>query len=492
MSRLPVATGRRAVNAARLGWYSGGVMKHRESKPHPMVESGLTRRRRWVPLCGMAGTRAPRPPADGRAAGKSVPGSLRQRGRPADSQLEWVIVGGGIHGTYLSHFLTERLGVDPEALRVLDPHDRPLASWLRNTENVGMTYLRSAAVHHIDLPSLSLKRYAAGHPLGDAAGGRPPFIPPYGRPLLALFNAHAAQILERYGLDRMRVEGRAQELRPAGGGYEVDYASSKGKNTIACRNLLLAIGMDDATCWPPWAKELKGKDMRVYHVLDSDFQRGDLAPWRKAIVYGGGLSGAQLAVALAKRRPGTVTLISGHEMEVHLFDSEPSWQGGNFMASFAGEGDPVKRRAIIARERHRGSLTPEAHAELERLRVEGIVREVTVDRSSLAAEGLDESSFRISSGVESFDADLLVLATGYDTARPGGTWIDRAVEAMELRCAPCGYPIVSPDLEWRRGLFVAGPLAELELGPVARNISGAHRAAARLEYYLSRVPRRAS
>ena len=83
-----------------------------------------------------------------------------------------------------------------------------------------------------------------------------------------------------------------------------------------------------------------------------------------------------------------------------------------------------------------------------------------------------------------FEGDLLILATGYDTRRPGGVWLDRAVERMSLPCAPCGFPIVAPNLEWRRGLFVSGPLAELELGPVSRNISGAHRTAARLEYYL--------
>jgi hypothetical protein len=35
-------------------------------------------------------------------------------------------------------------------------------------------------------------------------------------------------------------------------------------------------------------------------------------------------------------------------------------------------------------------------------------------------------------------------------------------------------------LQWGPGLFVMGPLAELELGPTARNITGARAGAARI------------
>lgn len=55
-----------------------------------------------------------------------------------------------------------------------------------------------------------------------------------------------------------------------------------------------------------------------------------------------------------------------------------------------------------------------------------------------------------------------------------------AVRRLGLRCAACGYPVVSPSLAWSDGLHVTGPLAELELGPSSRNIAGARRAADRL------------
>jgi len=39
--------------------------------------------------------------------------------------IEWLIIGGGIHGTYLSNLLTSETDVSPDDIRVLDPHDRP-------------------------------------------------------------------------------------------------------------------------------------------------------------------------------------------------------------------------------------------------------------------------------------------------------------------------------------------------------------------------------
>jgi hypothetical protein len=77
-------------------------------------------------------------------------------------------------------------------------------------------------------------------------------------------------------------------------------------------------------------------------------------------------------------------------------------------------------------------------------------------------------------------ASHAVLATGFDQARPGGTCVDHAIADLGLPTAPCGYPLVSRALEWRPHLFVTGPLAELELGPTARNIAGARAAGKRL------------
>ncbi len=417
----------------------------------------------------MAGTFVP---------GPERPGALSARAYPDDPPLDWVVVGGGIHGTYLSNFLIQGMGESLERLKVLDPNPEILSVWKRFTENVGMSSLRSAAVHHLDLASLSLKRFALS---GDEERSLdvPRLAPPYGRPALLLFNRHCEEVVRRNRLDAVRITGEASGLKLAPGGFEVAY----GGGYLHTRRVLLAIGMSDQPCWPAWTEAARSAGARVHHVLDAGFARRKLSGWKRAIVVGGGLSGAQVALALAKERPGSVTLVARRSLEVHLFDSEPSWQGQNFMRSFASEPDPERRREIITAERHRGSLTPEAMRDVDAASASGALRVIRAE-DELEVKGRARGrlvAFR--AGGEELRADLVILATGFDRKRPGGPWLDRAVEELRLPVGPCGFPVVSPGLEWRPGLYVTGPLAELELGPVARNISGAHRAAARLDFY---------
>jgi hypothetical protein len=68
------------------------------------------------------------------------------------------------------------------------------------------------------------------------------------------------------------------------------------------------------------------------------------------------------------------------------------------------------------------------------------------------------------------------LATGFQAKRPGSPLIEQAIAEFNLSCNPCGYPILGRDLRWDEHIFVTGPLAELQVGPCARNISGARNA----------------
>ena len=76
--------------------------------------------------------------------------------------------------------------------------------------------------------------------------------------------------------------------------------------------------------------------------------------------------------------------------------------------------------------------------------------------------------------------DGILLATGFHPRRPGGGLLDGTIGRLGLECAACGYPVVDSSLRWGPGLYVTGPLAELEIGPVARNILGARLAGERL------------
>ena len=91
----------------------------------------------------------------------------------------------------------------------------------------------------------------------------------------------------------------------------------------------------------------------------------------------------------------------------------------------------------------------------------------------------EELSVRLSSGIR-LSAERILLATGFESKRPGGSLIDTLIEDAALPCAACGYPLVDEHLRWHPRIFTTGPLAELELGPAARNIAGARRAGERI------------
>ena len=120
--------------------------------------------------------------------------------------IEWLIIGGGIHGTYLANLLTHLPGTGENQVRILDPHPGLLTTWHRNTANCGMAYLRSPATHNIDRPILSLYRFAKTcRGQADAT-----FIPPYNRPSLKLFQRHCRHVIATNHLARARTCSRSR------------------------------------------------------------------------------------------------------------------------------------------------------------------------------------------------------------------------------------------------------------------------------------------
>ena len=73
---------------------------------------------------------------------------------------DWLVIGGGIHGCTVASFLLKKGKVRVERLCIIDPHDKPMYKWQKNTERIGMEYLRSPSVHHIDVDPFSLQKYA--------------------------------------------------------------------------------------------------------------------------------------------------------------------------------------------------------------------------------------------------------------------------------------------------------------------------------------------
>ena len=91
--------------------------------------------------------------------------------------------------------------------------------------------------------------------------------------------------------------------------------------------------------------------------------------------------------------------------------------------------------------------------------------------AEMTAEGI---RLRTERGLQFFDR--VILATEFEAKRPGSPLIEQVIEEFKPACNPCGYPIVGRDLRWGEHICVTGPLAELQVGPGARNIIGARNA----------------
>ncbi|MEM1451204.1 MAG: FAD/NAD(P)-binding protein [Planctomycetota bacterium] len=380
--------------------------------------------------------------------------------------LDWLIVGGGIHGVHIAVRLVDDGGVDPERLCIVDPAPRLLARWRERARVTGMSYLRSPLMHHIDTDPYSLARFASE----PDDWPTPLFTPPNGRPALRLFDAHCDNVIDRRGLGGRHVRARACGIDVDTEGVGVQLES--GANLRAAK-VVLAIGAEGQPAWPSWAA--KGR-RGVEHVFDANLEAwGPTA--RSVAVVGGGITAAQIGLRLA-RDGHRVSLVSRHPMRVHQYDSDPGWFGPKFMSGFERIRDLHARRRTITEGRHRGSMPPDVVTALQDAVRAG---EVTTHESEV--ERLEDEGGRLrlslSSG-ESVDVDEVLLATGVSPERPGGAMVDRLIAEASLPCAPCGYPVLDDALRWHPRIQVSGPLAELTIGPVARNIAGARRAAERI------------
>ncbi|MGK0362622.1 MAG: hypothetical protein ACI9U2_004943 [Bradymonadia bacterium] len=380
--------------------------------------------------------------------------------------LDWLIIGGGIHGVHIATRLLSDGGVAPEQLRIVDPGDRLLSRWRTCTATTGMTHLRSPSVHHLDPNPQSLRGFA-----GNRKNPKPGlFVPPYRRPALSLFNAHCDQVIEAFGLADLHIQDRAMTCAVDCDGVAVQL---HGGRELKARNLLLAIGASEQPTWPDWAPSMHA---RVQHVFETRFD-GWPTSSETVVVVGGGLSAGQVALRLLAEGH-RVHMVSRHALRPRQFDSDPGWLGPKYMTDFSRERDPERRRAMIANARYVGSVTPNVRGALQRAIASG-----QLGWHEGEVEGLDASDDGVQMRLSTqavLHADRVLLATGFAGRRPGGEMVDRLVKAASLPCAQCGYPLVDAALRWHPRVHVSGPLAELELGPAARNIAGARRAGDRL------------
>lgn len=387
---------------------------------------------------------------------------------PTPLPLSVAIVGGGLHGTHLAARLVHADLVPRESIRIFDPEPELLALWNRRVARTGMTHLRSPAVHHLDVEPASLLRFCERSKRTFPR----PYIPPYNRPSVELFAAHSAHVIKRFALDELHQRLHITGIELVGEGVALHSADGRSQRA---RHVILATGNGERLAWPSWTAALRGSG-RVEHILSPEQGVRELDVVGRAAIIGGGLSAGQFALRLVDAGVET-TIISPHGPRSHDFDSDPGWLGPKYMDGFGRVRCMSERRKIITQARNTGTLTKEIYAQIRWALEEGKAEWL---RESVQAVTVGDAVHLVLENSQ-VEVDRVFLSTGFGTEVPSEPLIRPLIDNHALPVSECGFPVPDRSLRWGgSGIFVAGALAELELGPSARNISGARRAAERI------------
>lgn len=379
-----------------------------------------------------------------------------------------LIIGGGIHGTMLGIQILKSGTLRQHDLRIVDPNESLISRWKTNTTRIGMRYLRSPSVHHLDLDPFSLRKFSDDQDGTD-------FLGRYKRPSLELFHEHCQALIDETGLSDVHHQGSVTALtRDTDDLFCVTLASGE---ILTAWRIIVATGMNEALAWPEWAYDLKNAGGHVEHVFNdaADVTTENEPP---IVITGGGITAAHTALKLSIEYPGQVTLLTRHSLRTYDFDSDPGWLGPKYMNGFSQLKDNRQRRNTLKKARYRGSVPPEIKRALASEVAKGHLH---LCQDEVGGTTVDHGNMLLHlQSRETIHARTVILATGYRQECPMPDWLRVYGDAHELGFAPCGTPLVDQDLSWHGGIHLTGALAELELGPTARNIAGARQAVARI------------
>ncbi len=356
----------------------------------------------------------------------------------------------------------------------------------------------------------------------------------YQRPALELFNDHCDLVVNKYGLDDSFFRGRVEAIVGNDRNNKANVMIRNGTKDapkavttiVSADNIIFAVGNDDPL-YPEWVNHIVSKDSTgnhgISHLLeisnddttaneDPDYNPSKQA--RVVAIIGGGISAVHKALQLTSGDESNtkVHIISRHQVREQQFDTHQDWmmtdelaklsleKGGkgwtDRLTQFRATEALVERREVIKRERVPGTvptyMTRAKGGLDEKISQNKIHWHVAEVNSASCIEESSSGRYQLElSDNFTISVDEIVLATGLGKRPPGHSIIHPLAQEANLPLSPCGYPLVDETLEWKQPMdaskslsgtkiFVSGGLAELELGPSARNIAGARMAAERI------------
>lgn len=382
--------------------------------------------------------------------------------------INLAIAGAGVHALTLAlHLIQKRKDISDRFL-AFDPSGSWLSQWHRQFARQEIPHLRSPAVHHPAPDAFNLRRFAESRV--------DELHPPYDLPGTGLFQDFCEAAIEKFKVGDRVVKAKIRRLEPLDRHFRLwlDDGSS-----MVARRVVLATNKTVVQI-PKWVSQIKGDypSNSLVHSHNLDLRSLGSLTGEKILIIGGGLTSGHLAMG-AIARGAKVMLMSRRNLKEKVFDAEPGWLGPKYLKGFQAEADWEKRRQMVLGARDGGSLTP---AMLTKLRQANRSGQVDFHENCQIARaewnGICWQVF-CEDGMELI-CDRLWLATGTRFDVKAESLLS---EVMEKYPTPIvgGFPILEECLRWKGcELFLMGGLSALQVGPTARNISGARMASDRI------------
>ena len=229
---------------------------------------------------------------------------------------------------------------------------------------------------------------------------------------------------------------------------------------------------------PDWVSQIQYDypQDRLCHSGQVDLRSLQLTGERVLII-GGGLTSGHLAVG-AIARGAKVLLMTRRNLQEKLFDADPSWLGPKYLKGFWAEPDLHNRTKLIQQARNGGSMTPAMMTQLRRLVRNDQLRiyeQCQVIKAMWQGNWHicdDQTQYEGDRGEREYEVDRIWLATGTKLNVRNHPLLKDILAAYPVPVVN-NLPVLDDYLRWNCELFVMGGFAGLQIGPVARNLSGA-------------------
>lgn len=387
---------------------------------------------------------------------------------------EWLIVGGGPHGLALAGALVKAARFDHSSLAIVDAGPAPLWAWRKRAANCGMLNLRSDIRYHLDCWPQAVPYTLAEWAATQLNSDYPVCVldKEFGHIVAStrLFDAHCNWFINDNRLGQFWQQGLVTRLVRMNDerGWQICLSDGSSLNS---RRVVLATGPGQLN-YPRWSQAIEP----VYHLSNLQQHRADWQNFSHITVIGGALTSANFVLEVSRQKRSSlpeVTLLLRSPLKTSILEANLSALTCEFQNRFK-QSDYSTRRALITQSRANGTIPAQVRDNLLKTGAELVQAEVVQ-----ASCHNSRIKLQLSNDIE-LETDAVVLGTGFVRGGWSNKLVMQVAQDYQISLSECGYAMPSPNLEWLPGLYLMGGEAELELGPICRNLAGAGLGVARI------------